>query len=322
MGNNTPLDYETFWGAVETTQEVIDGMKAEGFDTVRVPVYWGNMMEDDGTYTLNPEYAARVKEVVDYCQKAGLYTVINIHHFDEFIIRRHDTEECKEIFTIIWKQIAEYFKDYSYKLIFEGYNEYLGGGKLNSKRKVEDRPKEEAYELTNVLNQAFVDAVRSTGGKNAERVLIISGYWTNIDLTTAPEYVVPTDSAEDRLMVSVHYVDNAFYWAKRIGSDEWLQYIDDQIALLKNAFLDKNIPVFMGETSSRYPEENIDGSVSDKTSSKYVKTVLEKLLENDIVPVLWDVNDNFYSRTEYRIKADDERQMIADITEKIHERNS
>ncbi len=322
VGNNTPLDYETFWGAVETTQEVIDGMKAEGFDTVRVPVYWGNMMEDDGTYTLNPEYAARVKEVVDYCQKAGLYTVINIHHFDEFIIRRHDTEECKEIFTIIWKQIAEYFKDYSYKLIFEGYNEYLGGGKLNSKRKVEDRPKEEAYELTNVLNQAFVDAVRSTGGKNAERVLIISGYWTNIDLTTAPEYIVPTDSAEDRLMVSVHYVDNAFYWAKRIGSDEWLQYIDDQIALLKNAFLDKNIPVFMGETSSKYPEENIDGSVSDKTSSKYVKTVLEKLLENDIVPVLWDVNDNFYSRTEYRIKADDERQMIADITEKIHERNS
>ncbi len=50
--------------------------------------------------------------------------------------------------------------------------------------------------------------------------------------------------------------------------------------------------------------------------------MLEKLLENDIVPVLWDVNDNFYSRTEYRIKADDERQMIADITEKIHERNS
>ena len=64
-------------------QEIIDGMKAEGFDTVRIPVYWGNMMADDGTYTLNPEYAARVKEIVDYCQKAGLYTVINIHHFDE-----------------------------------------------------------------------------------------------------------------------------------------------------------------------------------------------------------------------------------------------
>lgn len=36
VGNNTPEDYETCRGAVETTQEVIDGIKAEGFDTVRM----------------------------------------------------------------------------------------------------------------------------------------------------------------------------------------------------------------------------------------------------------------------------------------------
>lgn len=322
IGSNKPSNYETCWGAMETTQEIIDGIKAEGFDTIRIPVFWGNMMADDGTYTLNPEFAARVKEIVDYSQNAGLYTVINIHHFDEFIIRRHTTEECKEIFTIIWTQIAEYFKDYSYKLMFEGYNEYLGGGRLNEKRKVEDLPKDEAYELTNTLNQAFVDAVRSTGGKNAERVLIVSGYWTNIDLTTAPEFIVPTDSAEDRLMVSVHYVDNAFYWSKKIGSDEWLEGTDKQIELLRKAFLDKNIPVFMGETTSRYSEENIDSGVEDKTSSKYVKIILEKLLENNMVPVLWDTNDNFYSRTLYRIKADDDRQMIADVTGKLHGQNS
>lgn len=321
VGSNRPSDYEKCWGAVETTQEIIDGMKSEGFDTVRIPVFWGNMMEDDGTYTLNPDYAARVKEVVDYCQKAGLYTVINIHHFDEFIIRRHSIEECEEIFTTVWTQIADYFKNYPYTLMFEGYNEYLGGGRLNSKYEVEDLPKNEAYELTNTLNQTFVDAVRSTGGKNSDRVLIISGYWTNIDLTTAPEFIVPSDSAKDRLMVSVHYVDNAFFWAKRVGSDEWLQYIDDQIELLYDAFGSQNIPVFMGETSSIYPKENIDAGVEDKTSSKYVEIVLNKLLENDIVPVLWDVNDNFYSRTEYRIKADDDRQMIADITGELHSRN-
>ena len=36
VGSNTPKDYETCWGAVETTQEIIDGMKADGFETVRV----------------------------------------------------------------------------------------------------------------------------------------------------------------------------------------------------------------------------------------------------------------------------------------------
>lgn len=50
VGSNTPRDYETYWGAVETTQEVIDGIKAEGFNTVRIPVFWGNMMKNDGTY--------------------------------------------------------------------------------------------------------------------------------------------------------------------------------------------------------------------------------------------------------------------------------
>ena len=81
-GNNTPSDYESQWGANITTQEIIDGIKAAGFSTVRVPVFWGNMMKNDGTYTIDPAYMARVREIVDYTQNAGLYCVINIHHFD------------------------------------------------------------------------------------------------------------------------------------------------------------------------------------------------------------------------------------------------
>ena len=318
VGNNTPTDYETCWGAVKTTQEIIDGIKSEGFDTIRVPVFWGNMMQDDGTYTINSEYAARVKEIVNYCQNAGLYTVINIHHFDEFIIRRHSTEECKEIFTLIWTQIAEYFKDYPYTLLFEGYNEYLGGGRLNEKREVVDLPLEEGYEMTNILNQAFVDAVRVTGGKNSDRVLIVSGYWTSVYQTAAPEFIVPADTADDRLMVSVHYVDNAFYWMNKIGGEEWSEYVDKQIDLLSKAFVEKNIPVFVGETAARYPEANFDSSVSDKNSAKYVGIMLNKLIDSGCVPVIWDVNDNFYSRTEYRIKSNEDRSMISEIQQKLH----
>ena len=133
VGNNTPKDYEVCWECVETTQEVIDGMKAAGFNTVRIPVFWGNMMANDGTWTINADYIARVKEIVDYCQNAGVYTVINIHHFDEFIIRRNDIDECEKKFTHLWTQIAEYFKDYGPTLVFEGYNEYLGGKQFNDK---------------------------------------------------------------------------------------------------------------------------------------------------------------------------------------------
>lgn len=317
LGDNTPRDYETCWGAVETTQEVIDGIKAEGFNTVRIPVFWGNMMKNDGTYTIDPDYIARVGEIVDYCQNAGLYAVVNIHHFDEFIIRRNSTEECSKIFTHLWTQIAEYFKDYPYTVVFEGYNEYLGGNQFNENGELEELSKDDAYEMTNTLNQAFVDAVRATGGNNSERVLIVSGYWTNIDNTTSPQFVMPTDTVSDRLMVSVHYVDNMMYWINKIGGEEWIKYTDAQIELLDKAFLSKNIPVFMGETSVNYPAANFDRNAVYKTSSECVEIILDKLTDKGIVPVIWDTNDNFYSRTEYRIKSDSDREVIKKISKKV-----
>lgn len=317
MGENTPGDYETCWGAVETTQEVIDGMKDAGFNTVRIPVFWGNMMEDDGSYTINKDYIKRVGEIVDYCSKADMYAVINIHHFDEFIIRRNSLEDCEKIFANLWTQIAEYFKDYPYTVIFEGYNEYLGGNQFDENGNLTELSKSDGYAMTNALNQTFVDAVRATGGKNAERVLIVSGYWTNIDMTTSDQFVMPADSVKDRLMVSVHYVDNAMFWSNEIGGDKWLDYIDSQCALLKSAFIDKGIPVFLGETTSIYPQSNFSSSAEHTDTSECLEIVLQKLTDNGFVPVLWDVNDNFYSRTECKIKSESDQKVITEFSQKL-----
>lgn len=316
-GSNKPSDYETCWGAPVTTQEMIDGVKTAGFNTVRIPVFWGNMMQDDGKWTINPDYIARVKEIVDYCMKDDLYAVVNIHHFDEFIIRRNDAEECKRIFGTLWTQIAEYFKGYSEKLVFEGYNEYLGGDTFDANGKLTQQPKTAAYSSTNALNQTFVDSVRATGGNNKERVLIVSGYWTNIDNTTSSQFKMPTDTVADRLMVSVHYVDNAMYWSNQIGSSSWTGYTDAQIALLDKAFGNKGIPVFLGETTSRYPASNFAKNAKYKTSSECLEIVLDKLTEHGFVPVLWDVTDNFYSRSTCTVKDQDDAQVIKKISDKL-----
>lgn len=315
-GNNIPSDYERQWGAEITTQEIIDGMKAAGFDTVRIPVFWGNMMENDGTYTINPDYMARVREIVDYAQNAGLYAVINIHHFDEFIIRRNSLEDCQKIFTNLWTQIAEEFRDYPYNLIFEGYNEYLGGGQFDANGNLVEPERADGFKMANTLNQTFVDAVRATGGNNAERVLIVSGYWTNIDLTTSAEFIIPTDTVSDRLMVSVHYVDNAMYWSNKIGGQEWLNYINSQCELLKKAFTDKGIPVFLGETTSVYPGSNFAPDAKYKDSTECLEIVLNKLNEYGFVPVLWDTSNNFYNRTTCQIKRESDKELIAKLSEK------
>lgn len=319
---NKPQDYEKCWGAVVTTQEIINGMRDAGFNTIRIPVYWGNMMKEDGTFTINSDYIGRVKEIVDYCRNAGVYAVINIHHYDEFVIRRFtandDLEGCSKVFDHLWTQIAEYFKDYSDYLIFEGFNEYLGGGPLDANGNVVDLSKEKAYLWTNTLNQTFVDAVRATGGNNEKRILIASGYWTNIDNTTKPDFKMPTDTVEDRLMVSVHYVDNASYWSGQIGGKNWIEYSKSQLELLKNAFTEKNIPVFIGETTSIYGGDRfVKNNAIVKTTYEALDYMLRLIKSYGFVPVLWDTNDNFYSRTQYKIKLMYNESVIKKLSQEL-----
>ena len=316
IGSNQPGDYESCWGAPITSQKMIDGIKAAGFNTVRIPVFWGNMMENDGTWTINPKLLDRVREIVDYCLNDDLYVVVNIHHFDEFVIRRNSVEDCQIIFTNLWTQISSYFSNYGEKLIFEGYNEYLGGDVFNSKGYLSPLNNEMAYKYTNTMNKAFVDAVRSTGGNNSQRVLIVSGLWTNIDRTTASYFQIPEDSVEDKLMVSVHYVDNSMYWAHKIASSEWVTYIDQQCNLLDKAFTSKGIPVFLGETTCYY--SGLRYSDTYKTSQDCVKYVMETLLKRGFVPVLWDTPNDFYDRNGAKIKTSANEEMIKSVADFAH----
>ena len=115
----------------------------------------------------------------------------------------------------------------------------------------------------------------------------------------------------------MHYVDNMMYWTNQIGGDNWVGYTDSQIALLDKAFGSRNIPVFLGETTSRYPGSNFAGDAKSKTSSECLEIVLDKLTEHGFVPVLWDVTDNFYSRDTCTVKDADDAQVIKKISEKL-----
>ncbi len=312
IGGNQPQDYEKCWGAVVTTKEIIDGYKAAGFSTVRIPVYWGNMMEDDGKFEINREYMERVQEIVKYCLDDGLYAVINIHHYDEFIIRNYAKDEALKIAEKLWIQIAEYFKDYSGYLVFEGFNENLG-----TQREEDNYTDDELYNYVNDMNQTFVNAVRGTGGNNAQRLLIVSGWWTNIDKTTDTRFKMPYDTADGRLMVSVHYIDNAMYWAENTGSQEWLDYSRQQCELLKEAFTDKGIPVFVGECTSIYDSGYMADNALYKESSQCLSIIMDMAVSYGFVPVLWDINDNFYSRTSYSVKSESDQKVVSETARKI-----
>lgn len=223
IGNvsDDPTYYEILWGQPETTQEMFCGLKAAGFDSVRVPVAWmtnATTFAVDGNDTISEAYLDRVEQIINYALNADMYVIINDHWdggwYGMFGSENEETRTlAMEAYINMWTQIAERYKEYSDYLIFEGANEEIGGRfdensvLYCSDSETNDMSIDECYKLANQVNQAFVDAVRATGQNNANRFLLIPGYSTNIDLTCDDRFVMPTDIVENKLLISVHYYD-------------------------------------------------------------------------------------------------------------------
>jgi endoglucanase len=307
-------DYETCWGQPVTTQESISGMKAAGFDTIRIPVAWTNMMNfEEGDYTIAKAYLDRVEEIVNYARNEDMYVIINDHWdggwWGMFGSASEETREAAmELYTSMWTQIAERFKDYSDYVIFESANEELGY-RLNDTDIAEDSgtlSDDECYEVANEINQAFVDTVRATGGNNEQRFLLIAGFGTDIVNTVNNSFVMPEDTAESKLLISVHYYDPSGYCINSsISSWGTKDDYDDMNRMLAKMqkFSTQGIGVIIGE----YGVLMEDGNRKDGMA-EYVANLLDNCDLYGYCPVLWDCN-NLYSRTDCKIIYDDMAQL-------------
>lgn len=264
--HNNGVSGETFWGNPKATQATFNKVKAAGFTTVRIPVTWMGHIGPAPDYKIEEAWLDRVAEVVGYAEKAGLIAIINMHHdggdsnywlnIRGAAVNPEVQKQVLDQVTAMWGQIADKFKDKGEFLIFEAFNEiHDGGWGWGTNRN--DGGKQ--YRCLNEWNQAFVNAVRASGGENADRILGIPAYCTNVDISLE-SFVMPEDSANDRLMMSVHCYDPYdFTLAAKINewghtADPSRKVADDNEADLKKVFekiyvnyISKGIPVYMGE---------------------------------------------------------------------------
>ena len=315
---NTPLSYETHWGQPKTTQAMIDGMKAAGFDTIRIPVAWMTNATHlyEGDYTIDADYMDRVEEVVRYARKAGMYVIVN-DHWDGGWYGMFGSESAEtralamEAYKGMWQQIAERFRDYSDYLIFESANEELGtrfdenSALYCSDSVVTYLNDDERYALTNEINQTFVDVVRATGGNNATRLLLIAGYGTNIDQTCDDRFQMPKDTAVSKLMVSVHYYDPWSYCgassaasATKWGKVSDYEYMDQQLAKMTK-FTEAGYGVVIGE----YGALPCSDGLKDNTLA-YHTAFLDACTKYDLTNCLWDCS-GLYKRVSQTFADDD-----------------
>lgn len=304
--DSEPVLFETMWGQPETTQLMIDGMKEAGFDSIRIPVAWTNAMDyDNDDFTIQAAYLDRVEEIVNYALNDDMYVIINDHWdgswWGMFGSASEETrEKAMKMYKSMWTQICERFGKYSDRLIFESANEELGD-RLNDTDVAADSGTLnviECYEKTNEINQTFVDLVRGTGGNNAERFLLIAGYNTDIDCTCDDKFKMPTDTADHKLLLSVHYYTPWDYcgteavsqWGNKLNLDEQ----NDQLAKLTK-FTDEGYGVIIGEYAVA-----LKNGETKKDTDKFIENFLDNCDIYNYVPMLWDCS-SLYKRLEHKI---------------------
>lgn len=317
IGNTMEVPHDpTLWGNKIPTQIYVDSVKAAGFNTIRIPCAWDSHANNN---IINKSWMDSVQTVVDYCMRAGLYTILNIH-WDGGWLQENITTSAQNSVNIkqkaYWEQIAERFKNYDKHLLFASANEPATDDDFS------------ATEMAVLLSyhQTFVDAVRKTGSNNASRTLIVQGPSTSIERTNSFMNTLPTDVIDNRIMVEVHFypylytlmtkptdwgkiVYPQYYWGiENFGSDPkynagwnaWSQsyehssdsiYIDQQFEMMKSKFTSKNIPVVLGE----YGANNRVGVLTDNDLERHQRGrvlfynyVVQSAKAHGLIPIAWD----------------------------------
>lgn len=242
------LETETCWGCPKANQQLFDSLKAKGFNTVRVPTTWFQHLDENDN--IDPEWMARVKEVVDYGIKNDMYIILNVHH--ENWINRTDLidayDDIKPRLLKIWSQVAETFKDYDQHLIFECMNEPRAVGTEHEWWAPKAVPE---CEVINKLEADFIDLIRNTDGPYAKtRLLMLPGYCASAETTFLKAIDVPADPY---CAISIHaytpydFTMNTAVKDHSVFTGEYAQNLANVLDGIRETFLDKDIPVVIGE---------------------------------------------------------------------------
>jgi len=300
----------TAWGGVQPTQQLIDLVKASGFNTVRLPCAW-DCHATNGV--IDPNWLATVKQAVDLCVNDGLYVIINIHWDDGWLENNVTTAAQASVNAKqqnYWTQIASYFKNYDEHLLFASANEPNAGDAT-------------AMSVLLSYHQTFVNAVRATGGNNSSRTLIVQGPQTNIGLTNTLMNTLPTDPIGGRLMVEVHYYDPPqfciltqdaswgkmfYYWGTGYHSATDVtrnatygeeSYLDSNFNLMKSKFVNNGIPVIIGEFGA--PQRSLsapsDNTLAQASRRYFYRYVVSSAKQHGLIPFVWDIPQGMYNRS-------------------------
>jgi aryl-phospho-beta-D-glucosidase BglC (GH1 family) len=304
---------ETAWENPQVSNALIQAVKKAGFNAIRLPVSW-DQYADQKTGQISATWLNRVKQVVQYCVDNDMVVLVNVH-WDGGWLERNVTPDKKDAVNArqkaYWEQIATALRDFDEHVMFASANE-------------PGAPNAPATAVLMSYHQTFVDAVRATGGRNAYRVLVVQGPDTDIEKTVKLMRTLPADKVPGRMMAEIHFYgpynfvmmdkdeswgNQAYYWGAgnhsktdtkhnpTFGEED---FVDALFASLKRKFVDKGIPVVLGEFSAMR-RKNLTGdalALHLKSRNDYHTRVVKAAVANGVLPFYWDVGvtDGIFDR--------------------------
>ena len=312
---------ETGWGNPLITQNLINVLKGAGFNAIRIPCQYWVSHANHKTGEIDAVWLNRIKEVVQYCVNDGMYVLLNDHHdgFMDCTATGAKLDTIKAIQKVIWEQVATKLRDFDEHVMFASSNE-PNANDLVSSTNLHD------------FHQIFINAVRSTGGKNAYRTLVIQAPSTSLDLanyfSTDGIPGLPVDQVSDKLILEFHWYAPANfctlksdaswgkewrYWGANYHSttdpthnstaDAEEGYVDRNMQWAKKNFVDKNIPLLIGEFGAEnhaasYTDDKgvyhpqllghpADSILSLRSKAHFFRVIAQKARENKISTFLW-----------------------------------
>lgn len=309
---------ETGWGNPRVSKEYIDGLKAAGFNAVRIPCAWDSHIINQETNEIDPAWLDRVSEVVGYCRANEMYAIVNIH-WDGGWLEDHILGGINDAINQkqhdLWTQIANKLNVYDEYLLFAGCNE-PGMNETSAAGVVEP----EDIRTIMAYEQTFVDAVRATGGNNATRCLIVQTPGTRISDAVSGTFDVPQDEATGRLLVEAHFYEpynfclmeedaswgNTFwYWGApnhvegSAHNPSWGEedHVLSQFELLKTHFVDRGIPCIIGEYSAMKRTVSENQAAHDASRAYWNEVVTREAKNHGIVPFHWETGSEIDRNT-------------------------
>ena len=305
---------ETGWGNPGVSKKYIDGLKAMGFNAVRIPCAWDSHIINQTSFEIDPAWLDRVSEVVGYCVANDMYAIVNIHWdggwLEESVVSGYSSKvDAKQ--KSLWTQIATKLNGYDEHLLFAGCNE--------PGQQSQDKVDAAVIQTIVTYEQTFIDAVRATGGNNANRCLVVQGPYTNIDKTVSA-YTLPKDAVSGRLMVEVHFYDPYqfclmekdeswgkvfWYWGaeNHVGGSEhnatWGEEtaVQEQFRKMKSNYADKGIPVILGEYSAMKRAVSENQEAHDQSRAYWNEVVTREAKNHGLVPFHWETGSEINRNT-------------------------